>query len=414
MDFEDSRDQAAFRAEARAWLEANAARRAESDELGGLVHEVAAEEDLAPAREWQARKAADRWAGITWPERHGGRGGTVIHQMIWQQEEARFVTPPDPFLVGIGLAGPTLMAHGTEEQRDRFLAPMLHGEEVWCQLFSEPGAGSDLAGLRTRAQRDGDDWIVSGQKVWSSGAHYSDWGILPARSDFSAPKHAGLTYFLVDMRAPGVEIRPIRQISGDAMFNEVFLENVRIPDAYRVGEVGEGWRVTRTTLAHERMTMASGAFEPLRFEDLLSLARRRRRNGGAATADPVVRQRLADFNVQLQGLRFTGYRTLTELERDGRPGPAGSIGKLVLSRVVQDSCAAALDLLASDGIADGEDGWDAGYWQQAFVEAPYLRIAGGTDEIQRNIIAERVLGLPPDPRVDVDVPFADLPTGARR
>jgi acyl-CoA dehydrogenase len=262
--------------------------------------------------------------------------------------------------------------------------------------------------------RDGDDWIISGQKVWSSGAHYADWGILPARSDFDAPKHQGITYFLIDMHAPGVEVRPIRQISGDAMFNEVFLENVRVPDAHRVGEVNDGWRVTRTTLAHERMTMASGAYEPLRTEDVLALARRRRRHGRPAIEDPVVRQWLADIDVRLEGLRYTGYRTLTELERDGRPGPSGSIGKLVLAHVVQEACGAALDILGPDGLADAGDGWDAGYWQKAYIEAPYLRIAGGTDEIQRNIIAERVLGLPPEPRSDVDVPFRDLPTAASR
>jgi alkylation response protein AidB-like acyl-CoA dehydrogenase len=401
VNFDDSPTEAALRAEARAWLEANAPPREPSDAPAGLVYELTSPDELGPARAWQERKAQARWAGITWPERHGGRGGSVVDQVIFQQEEARFRTPADPFMVGVGLCGPTLMAHGTDEQRERFLAPILHGEEIWCQLFSEPGAGSDLAGLRTRAERDGDGWVVTGQKVWSSGAHYADWGIMPARTDSSVPKHAGLTYFVVDMRAPGVEARPIRQISGDATFNEVFLDAVRIPDEHRVGDVGEGWRVTRTTLAHERMTMAGGVFEPLRFEHLLALARRRER-----LADPLVRQRLADFNVRMQGLRFTGYRTLTELARDGRPGPAGSIGKLTLARLVQEACGAALELLGADAVAGG--GSDAEYWRKAFTEAPYLRIAGGTDEIQRNIIAERVLGLPPEPRVDVDVAFQEL------
>ena len=398
MNFEDGPREAALRREAREWLEHNAPPR-EDTAPAGLVYEVARREDLEPARAWQRRKAEARWAGITWPERYGGRGGTVIDQVIFQQEEARFAVPPDPFLVGVGLCGPTLMAHGTDEQRDRFLGPILTGEEVWCQLFSEPGAGSDLAGLRTRAERDGDDWTITGRKVWSSGAHYADWGILPARTDPTVPKHAGLTYFLVDMHAEGVTARPILQMSGDATFNEVFLDGVRVPDAHRVGDVGAGWTVTRTTLMHERMTMAGGVFEPLRFADLLALARRTGRLG-----DPVLRQRLADIAVRLEGLRFTGYRTLTEIARAGKPGPSGSIGKLTLANVVQEACCLALELLGPEGAA-GDEG---AYWRKAFTEAPYLRIAGGTDEIQRNIIAERVLGLPPEPRVDLDVPFEEL------
>ena len=249
MDFQDSPQEAAFRAEARAWLEANA----EPLPPGGTSRfdGLPEQEGLAASKEWQQKKYDDGWACITWPKEHGGRGATFMEGVIWAQEEAKFDVP-DGFLgIGHGTCAPAIMAHGTEEQKRRYLPKLASGEEIWCQLFSEPGAGSDLAGLRTRAERDGDEWVVNGQKVWNSGAHYADWGILVTRHDPTVPKHKGLTFFVVDMKSQGIEPRPIRQIPGTSEFNEVFLQNVRVPDHNRLGEVGAGWQVADHD-AHER------------------------------------------------------------------------------------------------------------------------------------------------------------------
>ena len=257
MDLDDTPEEAAFRAEARTWLEANAERRALGDKPLG----IAEREDprfIQQAQDWQAKKADAGWACLNWPTKYGGRGASSIQKVIWGQEQARFRTPADLFTAGIGMAGPTLMVHGSEEQRERFLPPMARGDEIWCQLFSEPAAGSDLASLRTRAEPDGTDWIVNGQKIWSSVAQHARWGILVTRTNFDVPKHKGLTYFVLDMQADGIDVRPIRQISGSSHFNEVFLNDVRIPDANRVGKVDGGWAVTITTLMNERSSLGSG------------------------------------------------------------------------------------------------------------------------------------------------------------
>lgn len=417
MDFDDTPDEAAFRAEARAWLDANATPREPGDGGHGLFSEHADEGDLvARAKEWQARKADAGWAGITWPTEYGGRGGTPMQQVIWNQEEARFAVPADIFAIGIGIAGPVLMTHGTDEQKQHHLRPMLRGEEIWSQFFSEPGAGSDLAGIATRAERDGDSWVINGQKVWASGAQYSRWGTILVRTDPSLPKHQGLSDFIVDIESPGIEIRPIRQITGGAHFNEVFFTDVRVPHENLLGSVGEGWRVALTTLMNERMTagFAADLVGGLGFGDLIVLARQATVDGRPAIEDAEVRARLASFYTTLQAMKFTSYRVLTALSKTGIPGAEGSIGKLVYPRLMQDMAAFALELQGAIGASwDAETSPQGGGWQEAYLSWPAMRIAGGTDEIQRSIIAERLLGLPPEIRVDKDMPFKDVPTGAR-
>src|SRR3954471_6111683 len=262
MDFDESPEEIGFRAEVRAWLEANAPTSA-APGYGDRRH-------LEHAKAWQAVLADNGWACITWPVEYGGRGGTGTEAAIFADEQSALGINVGSFAVGIGMAGPTIIAHGTPEQKERFLRPLLRGEEVWCQLFSEPGAGSDLAGLATRAVRDGDEWVVTGQKVWTSGAHESDWGILLARTDPDQPKHRGITYFLVDMHAPGIEIRPLRQMTGASHFNEVFLTDVRIPHENVLGEVNGGWGVAMTTLANERVFIGGGGTGPT-FDGLVDL-----------------------------------------------------------------------------------------------------------------------------------------------
>jgi len=415
MDFKDTDKEAQFRKEARNWLEANAKRRESSEDFFSMFSERDDAGMVKAAKQWQAQKADGGWACITWPKQYGGRGGSPIQSVIWGQEEAKFNVPPNIFAIGIGMAGPTIMTHGTPEQKDRYLPKMLRGDEVWCQLFSEPAAGSDLAGLKTRAEKDGDMWVVNGQKVWTSGAHYSDWGILVTRTDFAAPKHKGMTYFIVDMKSPGIEVRPIKQISGGANFNEVFFTDVRIPDANRLGGVDKGWGVALTTLMNERFTIGGGGMMGggFGFEDLVKLAKSSRINGIAAYENATIRQRLADVYVKSKGLQYTGYRAITALSRGGIPGPEASGGKLVFGQLLQDMAALALELQGPAGaVTDKALAAQDAIWQEAFMWAPGIRIAGGTDEVLRNIIGERVLGLPGDVRVDKAVPFNKIPTGS--
>jgi alkylation response protein AidB-like acyl-CoA dehydrogenase len=409
MDFEDTAEEAAFRAGARAFLDANADRR---ESGAGMVYRTGSDsaEFRAKAKQWQASKADAGYAGITWPKDWGGRGGTAIEQVIYDQEEAQYAVPRGIFEIGLGMCIPTLCTWGTQQQRDRFARKALRGEEIWCQLFSEPGAGSDLAGLRTRAEKSGDAWIINGQKIWTSGAQYCDWGVLVARSDFSAPKHKGLTYFFIDMKSPGIEVRPIRQISGASHFNEVFFGDVRVPDAQRLGAVGEGWKVSLTTLMNERFMIGGRA--GVDVEDLFELARKLHLDDGPALRNAVVRDRLADWYVMSQGLKYSHFRTMTALSRGETPGPESSIGKLVTASKLQAMAAFAMDLMEQGGvIADPAIAPMTALFQQTLMTSPSSRIAGGSDEVMRNIIAERVLGLPPDVRIDKDLPFNQLPTG---
>ncbi len=415
MDFKDTPEEAAFRAEACAWLDANAERLQPGERAVGLAEGRAEPGVIARAQAWQAKKADAGWACITWPKAYGGRGATRIQNVIWNQEESRYRTPPNLFGIGQGMLGPTIMVHGSDEQKQRYLKPMLRGEEIWCQLFSEPSAGSDLAGLRTSAVRDGDDWVINGQKIWTTGATYCKWGMIVTRTDPTATKHKGITYFIVDMKSPGIEIRPIKQINGVSGFNEVFFTDVRVPDRNRVGAVNDGWRGALTTLMNERAAIGGGVMGGPGLEDLVRLARQTDWNGRPAFEDREVRQRLARLYIRLKGLQYTGYRTQTALSRGATPGPEGSIGKLVGAPLRQEMASFAIDLQGPAGaLIDRAAAAEEGAWQQAYLSSPGLRIAGGTDEILRNIIAERILGLPADARADKDIPFKDIPTGREK
>src|SRR5580704_5504024 len=405
MDFNDSPEEAAFRAEARSFLHANAQPKASGRptlRLGGMTPEA-----VTQCKAWQAKKTQAGFAGITWPKRFGGRELSPIFQVIYNQEEEDFTVPRGLFEIGLGMCIPTMMAYAKPEQLDRYVQPALRGQEVWCQLFSEPAGGSDLAALRTRAERDGDDWIINGQKIWTSGAHLSDFGIIVVRTDPNVPKHEGLTFFFLDMQSPGIEIRPIHQMSGASHFNEVFFTDVRVPDAQRLGAVGQGWKVSLTTLMNERL--AVGEVHRPDVEDLLELAR-----SLMVLSDGAVRERIAEWYARTQGLKFTRFRTMTALSRGQTPGPENSIHKLVNAGKLQDIASYGLDLMGEAGLVMDDDLAEAyAMFQQALLASPSSRIAGGSDEILRNIIAERVLGLPADIRVDKNRPFNEVPTGAR-
>ncbi len=414
MDFNDTPEEAEFRAQVRAWLDANAQLRDPDETGGGALGERIDPATLAACKAWQKKKFDAGWACLRWPKVYGGRGATAMQSVIWGQEERRYKTPPDIFGIGIGMAGPTLMAHASEEQKRTWLPKMASGEEIWCQLFSEPSAGSDLAGLRTSAVRDGDTWVINGQKIWTTGAQFCDWGILVARSDANAPKHKGLTYFVVDMKSPGIEVRPITQINGGQGFNEVFFSDVRIPDVNRLENVGDGWRVALTTLMNERASIGAGGGGGGGVGDLLHLARKVEIDGKPALQDAAIRARIADFYVKSKGLQFTGARTQSALSQGKIPGPEASLGKLVGGVLIQDMAELAMELHGmSAALMDPSATYNDGAWQDRYLAIPGLRIAGGTDEVLRNIIAERVLGLPPEIRADKDIPFKDVPTGPK-
>jgi alkylation response protein AidB-like acyl-CoA dehydrogenase len=405
MDFSDSPKEAAFRAEAKAWLASNVPSAAELDGL----------DPIAAAKLWQKRKYDAGWACITWPKEFGGRGASAIEQVIWNQEESKFQgLPGGVFSIGQGMAAPTLMTWANDEAKARFIPKLASGEEIWCQLFSEPAGGSDLAALRTRAVKDGDEWVINGQKIWTSGAHYSDWAILVVRTDPSVPKHKGLTYFYINMKSPGVEVKPIKQISGEAHFNEVYFTDVRVPDSQRLGAVGQGWQVSLTTLMNERASIGAGG-SAVGFDSVFKLAQKVEIDDRPAIENASVRAKLADWYCQESGLRYTAYRTLTALSRGAIPGPENSIGKLVGAPKTQDMASFAMDLLEQAGaIRDESLSEEMALYQNTYLSIPGLRIAGGTDEIMANIIAERVLGLPQDVRVDKGIPFSEVPTGGAK
>ncbi|HVP28272.1 MAG TPA: acyl-CoA dehydrogenase [Myxococcota bacterium] len=410
MDFNDTPEEAAFRKKAHDWLAANA-QPLGPHELPAMMGERETPDVIAECKRWQAKKADAGWACITWPKEYGGQGATTMQGVIWRQEEAKFKVPPPVYTIGHGMLGPTIMFHGTPEQKKKYIPDMLRGGEIWCQLFSEPAAGSDLAGLRTSAVKDGNDWILNGQKIWSTGAHFSDWGMIVTRTDPNAAKHAGLTYFIVDMRSPGIEVRPIKQINGASGFNEVFFTNVRVPDSNRLGAVGDGWRVALTTLMNERVAIGAGGGAG-RFKDLFSVAKASRRNGKPAIQDSAVRQKIADFYIKSKGLQYTGYRTLSALSQGKTPGPEGSIGKAVGAPMAQQMASFAVELQGAAGtLLDSKIVPQDALWQESYLGTPGIRIAGGTDEILKNIIAERVLRLPPEIRVDKDKAFRDIPSG---
>lgn len=401
MDFNDTPEEARFREEAATWLAENAPN---DDAFRALT-------PLQQAKQWQKQKYDAGWACIGWAPEFGGRGASPIEEVIWRQEESQYDLPANFFLIGQGMIAPTLMAWARDEDKARYLPPLASGEEVWCQLFSEPAGGSDLAALRTRAERDGDEWVINGQKIWTSGAHFSDYGVIVVRTDPTVPKHKGLSYFYVDMNAPGVEIKPIKQLTGDSDFNEVYFNDVRVSDQQRLGEVGQGWQVSLTTLMNERAAIGGG-FGQMDVALAMAVAQKVEIDGRPALEDASVRARLANWYVQESGLKYTGYRSLTALSRGALPGPENSIGKLVGAPKMQAMSSYLMDLLeASGAITDESLATEAGIIQRAYMGAPGLRIAGGTDEIMANIIAERVLGLPQEPRLDKGIPFNEVPTG---
>ena len=412
MNFDDSPEEAAFRAEARAWLEAHAERKPAGEAIYGDLALHIDDAQVATAKAWTKQKADAGWSCIDWPVEHGGRAATPMESAIWDQEEEKFRTPPTfLFAEGHRLIGPTLMAFGTPEQGARWLPRIASGDEIWCQMFSEPSAGSDLAGVRTTVVRDGDAWVVNGQKIWTSHAHYSDWGFLLARNDPALPKHEGLVCFAVDMRAPEIEVRPVTDIAGVAEFNEVFFTDLRIPDSDRVGEVGEGWKVAMTSLSFERVgTLRGGGVQEV--VELIDFMTRLQIDGAPAIEDCAVRERLASLYARARGVELAGWRTMTALSRGAQPGAEPSMMKLVSARLIQEAAHYALELLGASGATvDPQLSPGVGPWVERYFWAAGTRIAGGTDEVLRNIIAERVLGLPSEQRVDKGVPFKDVPAG---
>ncbi len=378
MQLRDSPEEAAFRDEVRAWLADNL-----PDDLRGRRGGAARFE--AWGREWSRKLGEAGYAALTWPKEYGGGGAPYSHQAILLEELAKAQAPGHIGVIGLGMAGPTIIVHGTDEQKSRYLPKILSAEEIWCQGFSEPGAGSDLASVRTRAElRDG-RYVVNGQKVWSSYAHLADWCILVTLSDPDAPRYKGLTYLLVDMHAPGVEVRPLTQITGEAEFNEIFFADVEVPVGNVIGEPGQGWQVAMTTLMHERAALGfalSGAFE-VAVRKLLELA-------GGRELDDRLRDRIAETWIELQALKWTNYRALTRLMETGAPGPEASVPKLHWSEANQRLGKLALELLGPEAqVTDGD-----GYWQWLQLRSRGNTIEAGTSEILRNIVAERVLGLP--------------------
>ena len=411
MDFNDTPQEAEFRAKARAFLEQHLEPLGSKDASGDDVGEKATEAEIQAAKDWQTTKFDNGWAVLTWPKEYGGQEMGRLEARVFAQEEAKFKTGPNLYLIGHGMLGPTLMTHGSEAQKQRYLEEMARGQIIWCQLFSEPAGGSDLAALRTTAVRDGDDWVINGQKIWSTGAHFSDWGMIVTRTDPDVPKHDGLTYFIVDMRAPGIECRQIKQINGGTGFNEVFFKDVRVPDSQRLGGVGEGWKVSITTLMNERVA-AGGPGSGSQIARLFELARKAERGGKPAIEDAGVRQRLADIFITRRGLQYTGFRIQSAISRGKTPGPEGSITKAYGAPLNQQIASFAMELqgalgvVMEPGLTPGDGSWPLDY-----LGSPGMRIAGGTDEILKNIIAERVLGLPGEHRADKGIPFRDVPTG---
>jgi alkylation response protein AidB-like acyl-CoA dehydrogenase len=417
MDFEDTVEEAAFRTQVRAWIDANAPRHLEEELKRASFgsNGVVSEDPIAAGKAWQKKKAEAGWACLHWPKEYGGAARTPIERVIWGQEEGPYAALTGVFTIGHGMCGPTVMSWASEEHKRKLLPPLASGEHVWCQLFSEPASGSDLAGLRTRAVKADDgsgDWIINGQKIWTSGAQYSDWGLLITRTNPDVPKHKGLTMFFLDMKSPGVEVRPIKQANGQSSFNEVYFTDVRIPDNQRLGEVGQGWEVSLTTLMNERLSIGSGMSTG--FPELFRFCMEAEIDGRLAVEDSAVRSRLAQIAVKQSGLKYTGMRAISALSKGEIPGPENSIGKLVAGATMQDLSMFALDLQGEAGVVWDEHSPQQGRFQAMLMRSPATRIEGGSDEILRNIIGERVLGLPGDIRVDKDVPFKDIPTSGRK
>jgi len=379
MDFELSGPEKKFRDEVRAWLEAN-------KPLGDGAAEEGQKDFIESRRRWQKKMYDAGYVGITWPKEYGGRGAGFMEQLIFNDEMIQAQAPEPINVIGLGMGGPVVIAHGTEEQKKRYLTPLLSAEEIWCQGFSEPNAGSDLSGLQTRAEDKGDHYLVNGQKVWTTLAHVAKWCMLVTRERKEANPRDGLTYLLVDMESPGIEVRPLAQITGDAEFNEIFFKDVTVPKSQILGEAGNGWAVAMTTLLHERGTlgMALATRAQITAAELADHARKLGRG-----SDPLVRQKIAKYTIEARALQLNGYRAVTAVKRNGIPGPEGSILKLMWSELNQQMAETAVDIAGAAGqVGDGEG------WTYQFLRSRANTIEAGTSEVLRNILAERVLGLP--------------------
>jgi len=388
MDFSYSADEERFRGELRAWLQTNPPGTEPSDPKAWVTY----------AKGWQRKLAEAGWCGVAWPKAYGGRGATLLQQIIFQEELARAKAPQFIGLAGLTMGGPVLIAHGTEAQKKKHLRPILAADEIWCQGFSEPNAGSDLAAIKTKAVLEGDTFIVTGQKVWTSWARYADVCMCLVRTDPDAPKHKGITFLLVDMKSPGVTVRPLTQINGDADFNEVFFEDVRVPKQNVVGALNKGWDIAITCLMHERQTLTFSRQlqSKIALTEMLEGARSRAKDGKPATADPLVRQALSQAYIESEAMRFLAYRNLTKVLRGGVPGPEGSIEKLFWSEMYQRQLDTACAMIGphSQLLRDSPHAVDEGRWPHLLLYSKGRTIAAGTSEVQRSIIAERVLGLP--------------------
>jgi alkylation response protein AidB-like acyl-CoA dehydrogenase len=404
VDLDDTPEQAAYRAKVRSWLEQHSSEAPLLDayEATGedLEEDLGDEEMIAARRVWQGKLAEGGLAGVTWPKEFGGQGMGPIEQVICSQEIARAKVPGILDAIGVGMLGPTIIAHGEQEQKERYLGPMLHGDEVWCQLFSEPAAGSDLAAVQTRARlQDDGSWRLSGQKVWTTNAQFASFGLLLARTDADVPKHKGLTMFIVPMGGEGVTVRGLRQISGEAEFNEVFFDDVALDPGAVVGGVGNGWGTALTTLMFERVTIGLGGeglgYSSTRFSAAIAA-------NDDARRDPEVRRQLGEISSELLAVRFTGYRTLTALQRGQIPGPEAGLAKVTIVNGAIRAGDLIADVLGPDALGPDSE------WAYMISFLPGLKSAGGTEEILRNTVGERVLGLPPEPRLDKGIPFSEL------
>jgi alkylation response protein AidB-like acyl-CoA dehydrogenase len=397
VDLDDTPEQAAYRAQVRGWLDEHKREAPVLQGEGALEDE---DEIIAARRVWQGKLAEGGLAGVTWPKEYGGQGLGPIEQVICNQEIGKAKVPGILDAIGVGMLGPTIIAHGSEEQKSRYLGPMLHGDEVWCQMFSEPAAGSDLAAVQTRARQlqDG-SWRLSGQKVWTTNAQFASFGLLLARTDPDVPKHKGLTMFIVPMDAPGVTVRGLRQISGEAEFNEVFFDDVALDEGAVVGGAGNGWGTALTTLMFERVTIGLGSegmgYNSTRFAAAIAADEHARR-------DPEVRHKLGEIASELLAVRFTGYRTLTALQKGQVPGPEAGLAKVTIVSGAIKAGDLIADVLGPDALDEDSQ------WAYMISFLPGLKSAGGTEEILRNTIGERVLGLPPEPRLDKGIPFSEL------
>jgi alkylation response protein AidB-like acyl-CoA dehydrogenase len=388
MDLNLTADEQRFRDEARAWLEANVPK-----PFGGVQKEEDRGEYFDYLRAWQRKVYEGSWAGLSWPKEFGGRGAALIEQAIFQEEWARAEAPPLINVLGLSLIGPTIIAVGTEEQKRRYLPKILSAEEIWCQGFSEPNAGSDVAALGTKAIRDGDEFVINGQKIWTSMAHLADWCLLLVRTDMTAAKHKGITALLVNMRSEGVTVRPLKQITGESAFNEVFFSNVRVPVANVLGEINKGWHTAIATLMNERAHLGTGTYVQFKknLDQLIDRARVTNRSGRPASSDPLIRQKLAQSYLELEVFRLTNLRALSKMANSKVPGPEGSILKIYWSEMNQRIQQVAMETLGPFGQLRE---LDEGRWVFSYLRSRGNTIEAGTSEIQRNIVAERVLGLP--------------------